>query len=201
MDKLILYTQRVEVVSGYSERRDCADQQIAAFLIACGLIPVPVNNLLECAEELIACLHPAGILFTGGNDLAKYGGNAPERDQMERILLEYALQEDIPLLGFCRGMQFIADYFGSELVPVKNHVGCRHAVTGKLPHKRTNSFHNWGLTRVPEEFCLLMESEDEGIEAIRHMRRSIMGIMWHPEREKPFEQDDIRLFSNFFGVI
>ena len=199
MEKMVLYTQRVEIAAGYQERRDCADQRIAAFLRACGLVPVPVNNLPEYAEEMAASLRPAGIVFTGGGDLAKYGGNTPERDRTERILLEYALREGIPLLGFCRGMQFIADQFGSGLAPVKNHVACRHAVAGELPHQQVNSFHNWGVTAVPEEFCPLLRSEDGGIEAMRHRRRGVMGIMWHPERETPFAQEDVRLFSDFFG--
>lgn len=31
--KIVLYTQRVEVVESYGERRDCADQEIPRFLM------------------------------------------------------------------------------------------------------------------------------------------------------------------------
>jgi len=195
MNKIILYTQRVEVVAGYNERRDCADQQIANFIWACGFVPVPVNNLPEYVGETARRLHPSGVLFTGGNDLEKYGGDALERDQSERILLEYALQEDVPLFGFCRGMQFIADYFGSPLTLVKNHAGCRHIVTGELPYREVNSYHNWRVAAVPEDFRVLLRSDDGTMEAFQHKRKRILGIMWHPEREKPFRQEDIRLFS------
>jgi len=200
MDKIILYTQRVEVIAGYNERRDCADQQIASFIWACGFVPVPVNNLPEYVEEAAGRLRPSGILFTGGNDLEEYGGDAPERDQSERLLLEYALREDVPLFGFCRGMQLIADYFGSLLTPVKNHAGRRHTVTGELPHREVNSYHNWGVEAVPGDFRMLLRSDDGTLEAFRHKREKIMGIMWHPEREKPFRQEDIRLFSGFFSA-
>lgn len=39
--KTVLYTQRVEVVKSYGERRDCADQNIARFLSTCGFLPLP----------------------------------------------------------------------------------------------------------------------------------------------------------------
>lgn len=32
----VIYTQRVEIVEGYGERRDCADQNIPKFLQVCG---------------------------------------------------------------------------------------------------------------------------------------------------------------------
>nr|WP_325185718.1 gamma-glutamyl-gamma-aminobutyrate hydrolase family protein [uncultured Oscillibacter sp.] len=197
-NNIILYTQRVEIITAYHERRDCADQRIARFLQACGFIPVPVNNLPEFAEEFAGCVRPAGILLTGGNDLAAYGGNAPERDATERVLLDYAVQRDLPVLGFCRGMQMIADYFGNTLQPVKNHVACRHKITGDLPHKSVNSYHNWGVSTIEDPLYALERTEDGIIEAICHRERSVMGIMWHPEREDPFAEEDIWLFSEFF---
>lgn len=197
-NNIILYTQRVEIITSRHEHRDCADQRIARFLQACGFIPVPVNNLPEFVEEFAACVHPAGILLTGGNDLAAYGGNAPERDATERVLLDYAVQRDLPVLGFCRGMQMIADYFGNTLQPVENHVACRHKITGKLPHKSVNSYHNWGVNTIADPLYALEWAEDGIMEAICHRERNIMGIMWHPERETPFAKEDIWLFSEVF---
>ena len=84
--KTVLYTQRVEVVKSYGERRDCADQNIARFLDACGFLPLPVPNVKELAEKMILELKPAGIVFTGGNSLTKYGGDAPERDETLLLL-------------------------------------------------------------------------------------------------------------------
>ena len=109
--KTILYTQRVEIVESYGERRDCADQNIPMFLEECGYLPVPVPNMLKNPGEFAAAIRPAGILLTGGNSLVKYGGNAPERDRTDRVLLEIAERDAIPVYGFCRGMQSILDYF------------------------------------------------------------------------------------------
>ena len=44
---IVFFTQRVEVVESYGERRDCADQRISGFISACGFIPVPLPNNCE----------------------------------------------------------------------------------------------------------------------------------------------------------
>lgn len=197
--KIVLYTQRVEIIESYGERRDCADQQIAKFLWACGFTPVPANNLPDRAGPFLDAVRPSGILLTGGNDLVKYGGGAPERDETERFLLEYAMDRGIPLLGFCRGMQLIADYFGNPLQRVTGHTARRHPVAGELARESVNSYHNWGLRSVEEPLRVLSRAEDGVIESIRHRERSVMGIMWHPERETPFQDADIALASNFLN--
>jgi hypothetical protein len=43
---IVLYTQRVEIVKSYGERRDCADQNIAKFIF---LLP---SLFLTIAENL-----------------------------------------------------------------------------------------------------------------------------------------------------
>ena len=90
---IVLYTQRVEIVKSYGERRDCADQNIAKFILACGFLPVPIPNVKEVAEKMVSSMKPSGIIFTGGNSLVKYGGDAPERDETERYLLQQALEQ------------------------------------------------------------------------------------------------------------
>lgn len=195
----ILYTQRVEIVQGYNERRDCADQQLAEFIWACGFMPVPINNLPEHIEQCVEELQPAGIVLSGGNDLFAYGGNAPERDKVENKLIELAVQQNVPLLGFCRGMQMLAYHFGAELCNVENHVARRHIITGKIRKREVNSYHNYAVLEVPTDFEVLARTTDDGvIEAMRHRHQRLMAIMWHPEREHTFKEEDINLFKNFF---
>lgn len=198
--KKILYTQRVEIVQGYNERRDCADQQIAEFLWGCGFLPVPVNNLPKYVAEYAAAMQPIGIVLTGGNDLAAYGGNAPERDETEVKLIELALRNNIPVLGFCRGMQMLAHYFGGGLKAINNHVAKKHLIRGSLGERMVNSYHNYAVAEVPAGFEALASSVEDGVvEAMRHKQQRLLGIMWHPEREAVFQQADIDLFKEFFA--
>ena len=195
----VIFTQRVEVVESYQERRDCADQRIASFISACGYLPIPVPNNAGMVQALIANLDPAGIILTGGNSLVKYGGNAPERDAMDMALIVAASERKIPLYGFCRGMQSILDYWGNLLVNVKGHVAVRHKVFGLGAGVEVNSYHNQACLKISsQEIAALMETEDGVIEMIRHRELPVMAVMWHPEREKIFSEFDIRCVTDLF---
>ena len=50
--RAVIYTQRVEIVDAYEERRDCADQRIADFIRECGFLPLPLPNKRELAAEM-----------------------------------------------------------------------------------------------------------------------------------------------------
>lgn len=69
--RAVIYTQRVEIVDAYEERRDCADQRIADFIRECGFLPLPLPNKRELAAEMVSSIKPAGIILTGGNSLEK----------------------------------------------------------------------------------------------------------------------------------
>lgn len=196
--KKIIYTQRVEFVERYGERRDCCDQMIPKFLKACGLLPIPIMNCPDLADELLNTRFVDGIFFTGGNDLAAYGGNAPERDEMEKKLLEYALNNDIPLFGICRGMQFLLHYFGTKLRKVENHIRREHSIHGGWNRSAVNSFHGMGATIVKPPLKVLAYADDGIVEAVQHCERKIAGVMWHPERVVGFSSDDIIMIKRFY---
>lgn len=197
--KIVVYTQRVEIVESYGERRDCADQNIPRFLEACGYIPVPVPNVLGCLEEWLGCIAPAGIVLTGGNSLVKYGGNASERDMTDQRLLEKAIQNQIPTYGFCRGMQSILDYFGCALANVENHVAVRHRVYGLWGDFEVNSYHNQACKKVTDALRVMAQAEDGAVEAVIAENYPIMAAMWHPERENPFLDRDMKRVKDLFG--
>src|SRR5271163_5259450 len=97
--KAVAITQRVSVVSAYDERRDCLDQAWTKFLAACGLLPVLLPNVTDAALALCEGAAIAGLVLTGGNDLAALGGDAPERDEVENALLDLAERRGLPVLG------------------------------------------------------------------------------------------------------
>ena len=190
--RTVVFTQRVEVVESYDERRDCADQRIAGFIAACGFLPVPLPNCSGLAERYLWGLEPAGIVLTGGNSMVKYGGNAPERDTMDGELLRLAIMKRVPVYGFCRGMQSILVFFGNELVNVKDHIGIRHSVRHNQGFREVNSYHHQACVDVVLSGELRVEArtEDGVVEAISHRNLPIYGTMWHPERETPFHTED-----------
>jgi putative glutamine amidotransferase len=194
--KTILVTHRVQIIEGYNERRDSLDQNWYRFLSDCGCMAVPVPNYPDYAEQFVAVVKPDGIILSGGNDLVSYGGDAPERDAMEKRLLEYAITKNIPLLGVCRGMHFILCYFGGTLQKVEGHVRTRHQLDLYGKKIEVNSFHNLALKEVPANFSPLAVNADGVIEAMAHNHKKIKGIMWHPERESQSTEHDIELIVN-----
>ncbi len=194
--EIIIFTQRVELITSYGERRDCADQRISDFIYTCGYLPVPIANKPEIMQKIISEIKPSKIILTGGNSLVKYGGNAPERDETDKILIELSIKNKIPLYGFCRGMQSILDYFGNDLVKVSGHVAVRHKISGIEGITEVNSYHNEACTELANnELSVIMQSDDGVIEKIRHKTLPIVGTMWHPEREKPFNDRDINIMK------
>lgn len=175
------------------------------------LIPVP--NIGRVIKKYFQQLKVEGIILSGGGDVhpSLYGGDpaypgnySPDRDETEKSLLEIALDESLPVLGICRGMQLINIHFGGKLVQnlrreVENaidHVGTNHgvtiaqdAITNSLGVNtaEVNSYHNQGFTRdqLSAEFIPFAVAEDQTIEGIYHPRHAIAAVMWHPERSKP----------------
>lgn len=195
--KYVAITQRVQVLADIQERRDALSQEWASLFAMCDLVPIVLPNVLSVVKELLHGLPIGGIVFSGGNDLVNYGGDAPERDEVEHFLVEYALENQIPLLGICRGMQLILDHFGTPLHPVQNHVRVHHILnSGSV----VNSFHSYGATSCMTPLEAIYWSQDGVLEAVRHTQFPwIRGIMWHPEREHPPKEQDIAMIKELFN--
>ena len=196
--KLIAVTQRVEVIAG--ERRDALDQRWSTFLACAGLWLLPIPNQPQAARFLWRTLPVSGLLLTGGNNLVKYGGDAPERDETERSLLEEARSKDVPVIGICRGMQLLQDAMGVPLASVAGHVAKDQELMIDGIAMRVNSYHTLGTRQSSADLCILGRAADGVVKAIRHVREPIVGLMWHPERCAPFQHWDLRLFQRHFGV-
>lgn len=191
MSRLLALTQRVVADPVTGERRDALDQRWMPFLAACGLVPLPLPNHAGAALALVGSVVVAGVLFTGGNDLAAYGGDAPERDETERALWEWARSRVVPLLGVCRGAQHLACLGGGALARVDGHAGVRHAL--EPGGGQVNSYHNFGIVAAPLGGIVDARAADGSIEAFRIPAERTTAIMWHPEREPTPDPADLAL--------
>lgn len=102
----------------------------------------PLGSLTEYAGDIVECNTWHGtnaaaavgdvsiVLFTGGEDISPslFHNNEPwhgivaeidycaERDVSDFITMSYCLDNDIPLVGFCRGMQMLAAVSGGTFI-------------------------------------------------------------------------------------
>lgn len=196
----VAITQRVISEVNYNERRDALDQRWYSLLYSLGYIPLALPNNAKVALKMLVKLRPQGLILSGGNSLCQYGGDAPERDDTEFKLLEYAIHNELPTLGVCRGMQLIQAYFGIPLELVSGHVTKTMKIMTYNDKSMTrNSFHDYG-TRINKDcFEVIAKSEDGIIKAIKHRDYNLQGVMWHPERELPLKSEDVELISKVFN--
>lgn len=198
--KRVAITQRVAVIPEYGERRDCLDQAWPRFLAACGLMPLVLPNIVEVALALCVDADVAGLVLTGGNDLAALGGDAPERDATENALVALAQSRALPVLGVCRGMQVLQQRCATPLRCVEGHVTPQQVISVEGQRAVVNSYHRFAAfeSRPPLEVWAV--ADDGVVKAVRNPSRSTTGIMWHPERMSPFAVADIELFRRVFQV-
>jgi len=195
--KYIGITQSVNIDHDRGVRTDTLDQRWVAFIRACGLTPLLLPNDRTAVQQLTAALPIAGILLTGGNTLAAYGGDAPERDEMEFWLVEEAARGGIPILGVCRGMQVIQHLHGVPLCRVSGHVEPRQVITVDGAEQTVNSYHNWGTTETRRPLDVWAVAADGVVKAVRH-GPGLLAVMWHPERLEPFRTRDLTMFRDHF---
>lgn len=176
----------------HNEIRDALDHRLAAFVIAAGGLPLPVPSALagDTLAAWLATLNPGAILLSGGPDIDV----DPQRDAVDKGLMAYARNADLPLLGLCRGMQMMADAAGTSLCAVTDHIATRHMLTGEIT-RAVNSYHAQALADVPMHYHMLAHAPDGTIEAIGHDTLTWEGWMWHPERETQFDLDDVARFK------
>lgn len=191
-------TQRSLPPNEHGERRYALDERWYGFLATCGLTPVPLPNEPDLAVDTADRVGVAGVILSGGDDLAAYGGPYPRRDETESRLLDRALNRGLPLLGVCRGMQLLVYALGGTLAPVPGHVATRHEVRTAGGTRSVNSYHRLAPASVPAELVVTAADGDGAVEAVRHRSAPVAGVMWHAEREEPFAGADVALFRDFF---
>lgn len=202
-------TQRVSVVEAYEERRDCLDQRWAPLLESLGHVPLPLPNTVDDVDLHLSSLDLDAIVVTGGNDVGGVEGAtdvAPERDAFESALLSFARREELPVLGICRGAQFLNLALGGTLSPVEGHVDSPHnlAFSDDAPvilDGQVNSYHSHCIHQsdLANSLAVIALAPDGTVEWVEHESEPLAGVMWHPERPSPSPAFDRHVLTTYLG--
>ncbi len=190
---------------------------------ACPVILQPIGNI-EAIKDIAHRLN--GLIISGGGDIdpIHYGEErqislslvSEERFVFEKALLRSALEQKMPVLGICYGMQFLNVFLGGTLyqdigqIPSvldheKEHEidvykdGVLYYILSK-ESIRVNSSHHQAVKRLGTGLRCIAEARDGLIEAVAMDDYPFfLGVQWHPERFDSSDSD--RIFKAFIEVI
>lgn len=146
------------------------------------------------------------IVFTGGTDITTklYGQpklgttDTPDRqrDTLEHAIYVRALILQLPMVGICRGMQFLNIMNNGTLIQhIEEHTMSTHSITNT---------DNYGVVRVAGDhhqsilptgnYKLIDSSSDGVVETIFWNNTRCLGVQWHPEWME--ENSKARIYFN-----
>jgi gamma-glutamyl-gamma-aminobutyrate hydrolase PuuD len=206
--KKVLITQRLIIDENHYEHREALDVNWGKVFMELNILPIPLPVEYDFTKYF-DCIDIDGVLLTGGNDLNSVtpGLESKKRDVFEKKIIKYAISNDVPVFGICRGMQVIAEFFGGDFKKVQGQVGIEHSI---IPNKDSiyfndlkeikmvNAFHNYALNNIPNEVLVSATDTDGMVKAIEHKRFKIFAQMWHTERAKNLNLAELSILKNFF---
>lgn len=198
--KKLLITQRLCTLVHIGETRECLDVRLSTLFADLGFLPIPVPTCITDLPTFIRELKPCGVVLSGGDDIGAF----PSRDSLENCILDYSKIYDLPIFGICRGMQVINNFQGGTLSKIHGHVGSSHELRSDhtLYHGRfVNSYHSNAirLTSLGKDLVPLAFSDDGTVEAMRHISKPWLSIMWHPERESIPDPSDLNIITSLLS--
>lgn len=188
---LIAVSQRTYFDEQHLEIRDTLDQRWHPLFELCGITPILIPNHIDGASNILKNIALNGIILTGGND-------SPARCLVENHLINAAIDNKLPLLGICHGMQMIQRHYDIELYSCSGHITEQQVIYSNQQALHVNSYHTLGTTQTCNELNVIAKAKDNIVKAIQHKLFPIYGIMWHPERIAPYANRDIQLITSIF---
>lgn len=147
-----------------------------------------------------------GIVIPGGNKINKF----------DKFIMEYVIDNDIPVIGICLGMQIMSNYKKDKIWNERNTSTIEHNTKENKAHYvsvledsilysiiksnrfMVNSRHNFHIVEN-DYFDTVAYSGDNYIEAIEiKNKKFVLGVQWHPETLN--DETSKSLFMYFINI-
>lgn len=141
-----------------------------------------IVSLLECRARFNLTDFPECLVLSGG----------PQSVFKDDFDYKFIFKnENLPVLGICYGMQLIGKYFGGvvekgllgEYGSANIHFKNQFKITDIPAEINVWMSHSDHLLKMPQDFDVTMESSNNLIAGIKHKKKPIMGLQFHPEVE------------------
>ena len=168
-------------------------------LVSC-LNKINAKHEIKRYDELDSCNRSNydGIILSGRTN------NIKSMNVANMHLVNFAYENDKPLLGICYGAEITALALNGSLRRLDTriigdhtiNVNSKNPLTGK---KMLNVFesHGYYIARLPEGFAGIADSSNCKYEIIAHNTKQIFGTQFHPE----ISRDGLEILSNFVKLI
>ena len=206
-------------------------EYMKAIEVAGGLpVMLPLTSNPESIKQIADTFD--GFLFSGGHDInPKYfneeslpecGLAIPDRDNMEFALFTEIMKTEKPILGICRGLQFLNVALGGTLYqdiatqystkinhvmkPPYNQAMHKVSILPNTPFANlipvselgVNTRHHQAIKDLSPHLLPGAISEDGLIEGVyMPEKKFVVGVQWHPEHALDVEMYSMNLFRSF----
>ena len=203
----------------------------------CGATPVALPRFDTADEAAKALKKVDAVIMTGGTDVdpslygeakSKHSGNTDFiRDMSDMVLLDAVLEEDMPLLAICRGMQILNVHQGGTLMDIPNDcteipgIGDAHRDSAlnkfvfhdvtiekdsiladnlKVESCQVNSWHHQAVDTVGDGLIITARADDGIIEGLEMPdKKYVVAVQFHPEWMLVVGIDEMQaIFKHFF---
>jgi GMP synthase (glutamine-hydrolysing) len=173
-----IHSEKVIILDFGSQYTQLIARRVREHHVFCQILPfhTPVSK--------IKAANPRGLILSGG-PYSVYDQAAPH-------VADALFKLNIPILGICYGMQLLAHAFGGKVVRAKK----REYGHAQIEFKDIQDFfygfdsneklavwmsHGDRITDMPRNFVSIAHSDNSPVAAIRHEKKPLFGVQFHPE--------------------
>lgn len=217
-------------------RYDVCYGQNAAAIERAGGLPVLIPS--KVSQDVLRGIYERldAVLLPGGGDINPTYYNATEeaelhqvddeRDSMELSLTRWAVEDDRPVFGICRGIQVMNVALGGTLIqdiPTQYETDLRHSLNFDINEPRhtllhdvrvengtrlasilgdstvtVNSIHHQAIQQLADGMSITAKSPDGIIEGMEMRdKHFVLAVQWHPEDLTENDERMQNLFNEF----